>query len=166
MNINVPFLVEQWRAMRADLLRDFPELDEETLVDTIDGEAGALDAVASLLRQAREDEAMKDALDTMIEEMRARKDRLSDRAASRRRYATSLMKAVGVRKIERPDFSASLRQSPPRVEIPDDQAVPDAFRVMTWRVDKASIREALSNGLQANWARLSPGNETISVRHK
>jgi len=166
MNINVPFLIEQWAQIRADLLRDFPELDEEALTDSIDGEAGALDAVASLIRHAREDEAMGDALGTMIDDMRARKERLADRAASRRRYATSLMKAVGVRKIERPDFSASLRQSPPRVEIPDDQAVPDAFRVMTWRVDKASIREALSNGLNVNWARLSPGAETISLRVK
>jgi len=166
MNINVPFLVEQWRQIRADLLQQFPELDEETLVDSVDGEAGALDAVASLIRQAREDEAMGDALGTMIEEMRARKERLADRAASRKRHATSLMRAVDVRKIERPDFTASLRQSPPRVEIPDDQAVPDAFRVTTWRVDKAGIREALSNGLQVNWARLSPGNETIGVRFK
>jgi len=166
MNINVPFLIEQWAQIRADLLQQYPELDEETLVDTIDGEAGALDAVASLIRQAREDEAMGDALDTMIADMRARKERLADRAASRRRYATSLMQAVGVRKMERPDFVASIRQSPPRVEIPDDQAVPDAFKLMTWRVDKAGIREALSNGLNVNWARLSPGTPTISVRVK
>lgn len=164
--LNLPVLVEQWKQIRADILEAFPEIDEATLTDTLDGEAGALDAVAMLIRAAREDEAMAGAVNAMMEDMKARRERFVQRAESRRRGAQSLMKAIGVRKVERPDFTASLRAAPARVEIPDDEAVPDVYCVVTKRPNKPEIREALNNGMQANWARLSPGTETMGVRFK
>lgn len=160
--------VEEYRRQREALLVAFPELaeDEETLRDTLDGITNASDIIAAFIRQAREDEALGGSLGNMLREMGERKARLMGRAARRREAAQRIMDACGIRKIEQPDFTASIRATPARVEIDDDAVLPDWAVRLIREPNKAAIKEALSNTMAVPGAHLSNGGETLSIRVK
>ena len=122
--------------------------------------------IARFIREGREDEAMAAALDAMMKDMGERKARFKSRADRKRGIALSLMHAIGERKIERPDFTASIRSVPPKVEIIDEAALPDVLCKVTRSPDKAAIKEALARGVQVPGAELGNGGESLTVRTK
>jgi hypothetical protein len=54
--------VERYRALRDRLLAEVPNIDEETLADTLEGITELREVLAELLRSALEDEALATAL--------------------------------------------------------------------------------------------------------
>lgn len=157
--------VAEYVKLRAALLAEFPELadDEQALADTLEGEASAPDLVAAFIRDARHDEALADALHTMQSDMGKRKLRLALRAERRREAALKLLNLLGLRKLEQPDFTASIRAVPPRVEILDEAALPDSLCKITRSPDKAAIKTALATG-PITGAQMSNGGEALTVR--
>jgi len=164
--MNIPMLVAEWQRIREAILITCPDIDAETLTDTLDGEAAALDAVAYLIRQAREDDAQADAVASMIADMRVRMARHEHRSDTRRKAALALMRAIGVRKIDRPDISASVRKNAAKLEIPLESAVPSEYCEVITKPDRSKIKAALENGLEANWAALAEPTESLTVRTK
>lgn len=158
----------EWNRLRESLLAEYPELADDTdaLADTLDGEAQALDMVARLIRDAREDDAMADALAPMQRDMAERKSRLASRADKRRDAARRLLTAIGERKIIRPDFTASVRAVPPKVIVTDDTALPDEVCKFERKPDRAAIKEALERGKAVAGAMLGNGTETLTIRSK
>lgn len=162
------FLAAEYRRLRDALLAEFPELteDEQTLADTLEGESELPDIISLLIREARKDKAMADALATMIQESQERKQRFLYRAEKRRMTAMGLMNAVGLRKLEQPDFTASIRSVGSKIEITDDASIPDAFCRVVKTPDKTAIKAALERGEKVSGAVLGNGGETLSVRVK
>lgn len=160
-------IIEQWHRMRAALIAEFPELadDSQALADTLDGEAEAKDIIAKLIRESRVDFAMVDGLSEIIGENRERRDRVERRALRQRQAAQELLEAIGERKIERPDFTASIGASRASVRITDEAALPDELcRIETTRTpDKAAIQSALANG-PVPGAVLSNGGTQLTIR--
>ena len=161
-------IAAEYRRHREALLADYPELadDDQALSDTLDGETDAIDVIARFIREGREDEAMAAALDAMMKDMGERKARIRSRADRRRGIALSLMQAIGERKVERPDFTASIRAVPPKVEITDEAALPDALCKVTRAPDKVAIKQAIEHGDQVPGAVLGNGGESLTVRTK
>lgn len=166
MMLNTAALVEQYRRLRSELLAEFPELidDGETLRDTLEGETDLPGVISEFIRNARRDEAMADGLGTLIKDEQERKSRIQARADKRRHIAQALMTAIELRKIEQPDFTASLRFVPPKVEISDEAALPDQFAKIIRTPDKIAIREALARGDAVPGAVLGNGSETLTIR--
>ncbi len=157
--------VAEYNRQRGLLLEAYPDIDLPTLEDTLEGITYAPDMIAGLIRDAREDEAYMAALALIIREMSDRKARFEYRAQRRRLAAQHLMDAIGIRKLDMPDFTASIRATPPKVEIDDEAALPDALCKTVRSPDRVAIKEALANGHVAG-ARMSNGGETLSVRTK
>ena len=166
MMMNLAALTEQYRRLRAELLSEFPELvdDGETLRDTLEGETDLPAVIAEFIRNARRDEVMAGGLGNLIKDEQDRKARMMARADKRRHIAQSLMNAVEMGKLEQPDFTASLRFVPPKVEISDEDALPDQFVKITRVPDKTAIREALARGEAVPGAGLGNGSETLTIR--
>ena len=164
--MNLTALTEQYRRLKTDLLVEYPELieDGETLADTLEGETDLPDVIAGFIRNARRDEAMAEGLGELIKDEQDRKSRIGARADKRRRIALSLMNAIEMIKLEVPDFTASVRRVPPKVEITDEASVPDAFVKITRTPDKTAIKEALGRGDTIPGACLGNGSETLTVR--
>lgn len=160
--------VAEYRRQREALLAEFPELaeDEQALADTLEGMTHITDIIAQIIRAAREDEAMADAVSVMAKDMGERKQRYAYRANRRRETALALMTAIEQRKLEMPDFTASIRAVPPKVEIIDEAEVPDSFCKFARTPDKTKIKEALVNGVGIPGAAFSNGGESLTVRVK
>lgn len=158
-------IITAYLDQRKRLVEAYPELleDMQALADTLEGVSEAPDMVAEFVRTAREDETQASVLGAMITQMGQRKARFLMRAEKRREAALALLNAMGQRKIEMPDFTASIRAVPPKVEITDEAALPDSVCKTVRMPDRAAIKEALASGPVAG-AHMSNGAETISIR--
>ena len=77
------------------------------------------------------------------------------------------MVAAHLERMQAPDFSVSLRQGPPRLEVLDEAQIPDLFLVpQAPRLDRAGILHALKRGEAIEGAVLLEGEAHIQVRTK
>ena len=66
------------QALKERLLGNWPECDEETLRDTLEGITSLHEMIAAVIRSALVDEALQAGLRTRIEDMRQRLSRLAE----------------------------------------------------------------------------------------
>src|SRR5262245_49090019 len=95
--------------LKERLLSDYPEIDADTLQDTLEGITDLHEMIAAIIRSALFDEALQTGLRTRLEDMRQRLTRLEERGAKKRQLALEAMCEVGLKKLEQPDFTASAR---------------------------------------------------------
>ena len=68
------------RYFRKRLEAAFPDADEETLMDTLEGMTSLTDSLAELLRSSQEDQSLASALRGRMSDMQERCGRFEDRA--------------------------------------------------------------------------------------
>jgi len=107
------YLCEQLRA-------EFPDADEDTLRDTLEGLSSLPEALAAVLRSYLDDLTLAAALGMRIDDMQERLSRIEHRADKKRELVTSVMERADIKKLAEPDFTASLRASPPAVVVTDE----------------------------------------------
>ena len=144
---------------------DHPDLDEETLADTVEGLTSLPEIVEAIVRSALEDEALAVGLKSRIETMQTRLQRLADRASARRGMARDVMIDVGLKKITAPDFTVSIRSGNPSLVIVDEAQIPTGY----WEHREPKLnRQALLADLKQQGeiagVTLSNPEPTLSVR--
>lgn len=162
--LTAPLIVAYQRA-RKELLAEHPDMegDPALLADTLEGITDAPTVIASFIRKAREDEANVDALSVMMKDMGARKSRLQARADKLRAAALSLLDAIGLRKLEQPDFSCSVVPASPAVMITDEALLPEEMIRVRREPNRAAIRDALRSGSVVPGAELSNGPPMLRI---
>lgn len=151
--------------LRRRLLELYPDLDDQTLNDTLEGATNLKEAVAALIRSALEDETIAKALKERIETMKSRLSRLETRASSKRQVVVENMQAADLQKLTEPDFTASVRTGPPSVDIIDEDQLPlDFLMPQPPKPDKRAILGALSKGATVPGALLAKPKFSLSVR--
>jgi hypothetical protein len=160
--------IEEFRRCKAGLLAVYPELadDEQVLADTVDGETNLMDGVADLIRSARWDEMQAKALGQMIADLVERHRRTEARAKSKRTAALQVMDAIRERRLERPDFTATVMAPRSAVIVTDPDALPDGLCRVKREPDKTRIREALERGEAVEGACMANGSSSLVVRVK
>ena len=151
--------------LRNRLVELHPELDEQTLNDTMEGATNFKEALAALIRSALEDECLAKALRDRMTDMRTRLSRHEARAASKRQVVVENMEAADIRKLTEPDFTASTRVGPPSVVIDNEPELPiDYLLPQPPKPDKRAILEALTRGAMVPGATLAQPKLSLSVR--
>ena len=151
--------------LRRRLLELHPDLDDQTLADTLEGATNLKAALAALIRSALDDEWLAKALKERIETMRARLSRLEARASSKRQAAVETMESTDLRKLVEPDFTASVRVGPLSVAITREDDLPLEFLVpQPPKPDKRAILDALTHGAAVPGALLAQPKISLSVR--
>ena len=87
INLEVPKL----QLMRERLLAEYPDLDNETLADTLEGITDLNEMISAVIRSALVDEALHAGLRFRLDDMKERLSRLELRASKKRELALEAM---------------------------------------------------------------------------
>jgi hypothetical protein len=154
--------------LREQLLAEYREtIDEQTLRDTLEGISSLPEALAAVVRSYLEDLMVAAALGMRIGDMQERLSRIEARAEKKRSTITAVMEKADLRKLEQPDFTASLRSVPRGLVVADETLIPqDYWKPQPAKLDKRGLLAALNAGETVLGATLGNGGTTLSVRTK
>lgn len=157
-----PHLIETVAAELRDMLGE--DFDEETFLNTLDGETDALDVADALISGMQDAEALAVAAKTQADALKARSDRLKARSAAYKGRMLTLMDAIGQKKLERPAATISRRAGSLSVQITDEASVPSQLCKVVTTPDKTAIKKQLEAGEDVPGARLERGPDGVTVR--
>ncbi len=145
----------------------FPDADEETLRDTLEGMTSLTDSLAELLRSSQEDQTFASALRSRMADMQERYSRFEERTRKKRELVCTVMEEADLKKLMEPDFTVSLRPARAPLMIIDEAAIPgDYWKPQPAKLDRMGLISALSNGRDIPGTVLGNPPMTISVRTK
>jgi hypothetical protein len=165
--LNLEFASIAYRTIRDRLRALDPQIDEQTLADTVEGLTDLHEILAVIIRAALADQALASGLEGRIGEMQARRDRLQDRATKRRQIVKDVMVELDLKKLLAPDFTASIRPGTPALMVIDEAAVPSIY----WeprepRLNRQGLANDLKQGAEIAGVILSNPEPVLSVRTK
>lgn len=144
-----------------DFLTD-PEADLpiEVINDTLEALGGELeDKTINVAKFMRNMEAAAEAIKVAEADMAKRRKALENRVKWLKDYLKGNMEACGISKIECPYFKIAIQKNPAAVNVLDENAIPDQFKeqVITWKIDKAAIKDTIKAGEMVPGAELASG---------
>jgi Gp157 protein len=165
--MNLDFAAITYRSIRDQIRTEDPQIDEQTLADTVEGLTDLHQIVIAIIRSALADEALVTGLKCRIADMQGRLDRLQDRASKRRQIAKDVMVELDLKKITAPDFTVSIRPGTPALLVLDEAAVPSIY----WeprepRLNRQELLSELKEGAEIEGVALSNPEPVLSVRTK
>ena len=161
------FAAITYRSIRDRIRAEDPNIDEQTLADTVEGLTDLHDIIIALIRSALADEALASGLQGRIAEMEERLGRLQDRASKRRQIAKDVMVELDLKKITAPDFSISIRPGMPSLLVLDENVVPSIFwQPSEPRLKRQELLSELKQGAEVEGVTLSNPEPILSVRVK
>ncbi len=167
MQSNLIHELSHHQYLRDKLQEEFPDADEDTLRDTLEGMTNLTDMLGAVLRSQLDDLALTAALRARIVDMQERLARIDARAAKKRELVTSTMERADIRKITEADFTVSLRPKPPPLVLVDEKEIPEDFwKPQPAKLDRQGLIAALKAGRHVAGATLGNSALTISVRTK
>jgi ABC-type proline/glycine betaine transport system substrate-binding protein len=148
-----------------DFLTD-PEADlpAEVINDTLEALGGELeDKAVNVAKFLRNMEAAAMAIKAAEESMEKRRKALENRVKWMKAYLKENMERTGISKIECPYFKLSIQKNPAAVNILDKTIIPADFKeqIISWKIDKTAIKEALKNGAAVPGAEITNGTRLV-----
>jgi Gp157 protein len=163
--MSVKFASIHYQAIRERIRAEIPQIDEQTLADTVEGLTDLHEIVSAIIRSALTDEALATGLKSRIAQMQERLDRLQDRASKRRQIAKDAMVELDIKKIAAPDFTVSIRPGMPSLLVLDEAAVPSIYwEPVAPRLNKQELLSQLKEGADISGVTLSNPEPVLSVR--
>jgi Gp157 protein len=161
------FAAINYRTLRDRIRAQDPNLDEQTLADTVEGLTDLHEIVTAIIRSALFDEALATGLKCRIADMQERLDRLQDRASKRRQIAKDVMVELDIKKITAPDLTVSIRPGMPVLLVLDEAAVPSIYwQPSAPRLNRQGLLSELKEGADIKGVALSNPEPVLSVRTK
>lgn len=151
-------------AAYAALIAELAEGDEQTFLDTLDGETDAIDVLRHLVQARIEAEAYEAASKEAAATFTARARRMADRKASINRVMGEILDATGQQKLA--FDTATVSRTKPRVscEVSDPALIPSQLCKQV--PDKTAIKKQLEAGEYVPGAHLDAGQPGLTVRVK
>lgn len=155
-------LTSQHRALEALQIEETDDAALQAMYDTLDGLEGEIQAKGlSVAAYVLNVEAMATACMDASKRLNERAKRIQRRADAIRQYLHNNMEAVGLTKIESPEFTLTIRKNPPSVQIIDQDAIPQEYWVQppapAPSLDKRGIASKLKLGQDVPGCTLSNG---------
>ena len=165
--MNIEIAAATYRAIRDRLRSQDPDIDERTLADTVEGLSDLHQILEAIIRAALEDQALANGLKVRMGEMQERLARFEDRASKRRQIAKDVMVELDLKKLQAPDFTASIRPGMPSLIVIDEAAVPSIY----WeprdpKLNRQGLLADLKQGAEITGVSLANPEPVLSVRTK
>ena len=159
----IPF--EEIKRM-SDEIRELTGDDQDTFLDTLDGETDAMDILGKLVQERYEASIYEVATKDLAAAYTTRAKRLSARQDAISQTIGQLLDAMGEKKIMHP--LATISRTKPRwsVRITDEADIPTQLMKITTKPDLAAIKKQMEQGEIVPGCDINPGNPSITVRVK
>jgi hypothetical protein len=159
--------VSKYQLLRQRLIESYPAADEDTLLDTLEGITELNEMIAAVIRSALVDEALQVGLRSRLDDMKQRLTRLELQCEKKRQLALDAMTEVSLRKLEQPDFTASVRAGSPALVVVSEGEIPQSYWVQQpARLDRQSLLADLKRGDEVPGVQLGNPKPTLTVRTK
>ena len=159
--------LNRFTELRRRLIESDPEIDETTLLDTLEGATTLHEAIGEVVRSALGDETMATALKGRLGDLKQRLERIVARCEKKRQVALAALEEAGIDKILEPDFTVSLRVAPPSVVVTCEDEIPEWYWIpQAAKLDRRGILDAIKAGTGVAGAALSNSRVTLAVRTK
>jgi hypothetical protein len=113
------------------------------------------------------DEALQVGLRSRVEGMKERLTRLEVRCEKKRQLALDDMSETGLRKLEQPDFTASVRAGLPALVVTSESHIPRAYWVpQPPKLDRQALLTDMKRGEEIAGIQLSNPKPILTVRTK
>lgn len=154
-------VADLWKAVRS-IAGD----DDQTVVDTVDGETDAIECLRRTVGLAIEAEAHAEACKALVASYTDRRRVLEDRAERYRMAVASFLQEVGEKSVRLPEATISWRDAPARLvgDCPAAADLPDNCVKLVRTKHEPSIKEALANGAVIPGLSLSNGGVSLTIR--
>ena len=163
--MNFEFAAIHYRTIRDRIRAQDPQIDEQALADAVEGLTDLHEIVTAIIRAALSDEALATGLKCRISDMQGRLNRLQDRAAKRRQIAKDVMVELDLKKLNAPDFTASIREGIPSLMVINEDAVPSIYwQPSEPRLNRQELAYELKQGAEIAGVALSNPEPVLSVR--
>lgn len=169
MNAHAPLAIARahFERMKTELVETYGLNEADpALWDTLDGETDFGDALASMIKRARELEAHAESLGTTIKGLQERKAHKVDRARQLRAVVLHFMDEVGMPRLERPEFVATPTRRPAGLaglDTVDVDALPDALVRIKREPNASAIKAAIEAGQVIEGVRLGNPSRTLRI---
>jgi hypothetical protein len=159
--------VRRYHILRERIIQEFPDTDDETIRDTLEGITDVHGMIAAVIRSALVDEALGSGLRARLDDMKERQSRLEVRASKKRELALQAMSETGLTKLEESDFTASARAGVPALVVVSEQAVPETYWLtQPPKLDRQGLLSELKRGGIIAGVELSNPKPVLMVRTK
>jgi len=153
-----------YRLLADQLKKEFGELDDETLTDTLQGLSDLPEMIEEIVRSGLDDEALMAALKARLDEMKSRFARLKNRFERKRELVSWAMGSSGIAKLQAADFSVALCAGAQRLDVTDESKIPEFYFVpQPAKLDRTSLLNAVKRGEPIEGANLVAGQPYIAV---
>ena len=142
------------------------DLPIEAINDTLEALSGELeDKAVNVTKFLKNMEATAKAIKEAEAEMAKRRKSLENRIKWMKDYLKGSMEHTGITKIECPYFKLSIQKNPASVNILNVESIPAQFKekVISWKIDKTAIKNALKAGETVKGAELVNGTR-LAIR--
>jgi hypothetical protein len=166
-HLSLKIETSKYQVLRERLLADLPTIEEECLLDTLEGITDLHEMITAIIRSALVDEALRVGLRSLLDEMKQRLARIEQRSIKKRMLALEAMNEVGLKKLEQPDFTASARIGSPALLVTSEQIIPSDYWVpQPPKLDRQSLTVDLKRGKEIPGVCLGNANPILVVRTK
>ena len=153
--------------LREQIRNDFPDIDEETLADTLEGLTNLNEMLGAVVRSHLDDMEMVEALKSRVADMQDRLSRISKRAEKKRELVTSVMEQADLKKLAEADFTVSLRSASAPLVVMEEGSIPEPYwKPQAPKLDRQGLIATLRSGGQVPGAVLGNPRMTIAIRTK
>ena len=150
----------------SDQIRLLTGDDQDTFLDTLDGETDAMDILGKLIQERTEAAAYEVAMKDLAATYSTRAKRLSARQNAISVTIGQLLDAMGETKVKHPMATVSRTKARWSVRIDDEAEVPSQLMKVTTKPDVAAIKAQMDEGETVPGCSINPGNPSITVRIK
>lgn len=148
---------------KADLRAEFPDIDDATLHDTLEGMTDLNELIGYTIRSCEDDEAMIVGLVERKKDLDARMARYKLRVERKKETVLKVMEQAELKKVTLPEFTISQGTRKGTLKVVDPDAVPDSLCKFERKPDLTAIKAAAGD---VPGTALSNGSTYLTVRKK
>ena len=156
---------EQIREL-ADSIRLYTGDDQDTFLDTLDGETDVMDILGKLVQERAECSIYEGSAKELAKMYAGRAKRLSAKQDAISITIGQLMDAMRQTKIQHPLATISRTKARWFVKIVDPHDIPSQLTTVTVKPDLVAIKKQMDQGETVPGCEVNPGQPSITVRIK